>query len=223
MSHSLLTNVRKLSSIAFGLASRRHRVGSASRLLAYSLNSMPLSCMMQYLKYAPRLPDAALIDAKILADRLALLKLLPQGGIVAEIGVFRGEFSNVIAQACQPDEFHLIDIDLSPLSNIPPAAETHEGDSSTILSQFPVDYFDWLYIDGDHSYDGVKRDLQAAHLALKSGGHLMCNDYANWCSAAAQPYGIARAVNELILEEKYQVIGLGLHPAGLHDILLRKP
>jgi hypothetical protein len=34
---------------------------------------------------------------------------------------------------------------------------------------------------------------------------------------------VARAVNELIIAEGYSVEGLALHPAGLYDILIRKP
>jgi hypothetical protein len=101
--------------------------------------------------------------------------------------------------------------------------EKHEGDSPSILAQFAAGHFDWLYIDADHSYEGVTRDLAAAHRVLKPGGFLMCNDYTNWCSTAVTPYGVARAVNELILNEGYSVAGLALHPAGLYDILIRKP
>ena len=106
---------------------------------------------------------------------------------------------------------------------MPGPIELHEGDSSTILATFPAAHLDWIYIDGDHAYSGVSKDLEAAHRALKPGGFLMCNDYSNWCSAAATPYGVAKAVNELILTEGYKVRGFGLHPAGLHDILIQKP
>lgn len=223
MSQNFITKIKKFNAIAFGLTSKGSRVGSARRLLAYLLNRMPSDSMKRYLNYAPRLPDDTLTKAKLFADRDVMLQIMPQGGVVAEVGVLYGEFSCLIAKTCQPDEFHLIDIDLSLLGPIPMKVEMHEGDSSTTLTRFPPGYFDWIYIDGDHSYDGVKRDLKAAHRALKSGGHLMCNDYSNWCSAAALPYGVARAVNELIIEEGYGVVGLGLHPAGLHDILIRKP
>ena len=80
-----------------------------------------------------------------------------------------------------------------------------------------------IYIDGDHSYEGITKNIHAAHQTLRPGGFLMSgNDYANWCSAAATPYGVARAVNEFIVAESYKVRGLALHPAGLHDILIQK-
>jgi len=47
---------------------------------------------------------------KIIKTRNNLLKLLPQKLIIAEIGVFEGEFSNIILNECNPNELHLIDI-----------------------------------------------------------------------------------------------------------------
>jgi hypothetical protein len=177
----------------------------------------------RYLELAPRLPETALANAKLYPDREAMLHALPKGGTVGEIGVWKGDFSRDISRICGPDRFHLIDIDFTPFQAVAGPVEMHQGDSSTILGRFGEATFDWLYIDGDHSYAGVQRDLAASHRALKPCGYLMCNDYANWCSLAVAPYGVARAVNEFIVREGYSVEGLALHPAGLPDILIRKP
>lgn len=177
----------------------------------------------RHLELAPRLPEMALTNAKLYPDREAMLHALPKGGTVGEVGVWKGDFSRNILRICGPHRFHLIDIDFTPLQPVAGPVEMHEGDSSTILGRFGEATFDWLYIDGDHSYAGVQRDLVASHRALKPGGYLMCNDYANWCSLAVTPYGVARAVNEFIVREGYSVDGLALHPAGLPDILIRKP
>lgn len=222
MSNNVVAFAGKVASILIGLASKVRRIESAERLLAYALGSVPTDDMKRHLEYAPRLPDEALRDARLFADREAMLSLLPKGGTVAEVGVLRGEFSCAIVRHCGPDKLHLIDIDLSPLGHVPGPIETHEGDSAAILAGFPEAHFDWIYIDGDHSYEGIANDIRAAHPVLKPGGFLMCNDYANWCSAAATPYGVARAVSEFIIAENYLVRGLALHPAGLHDILIQK-
>jgi SAM-dependent methyltransferase len=212
--------ITRAASFARGLASPKGRVETAQKLLAYTLSKIDWT---QHLEIAPPLPEQALISAKLYSDREAMLHALPKGGIVAEVGVYRGEFSNAIARICKPAVFHLIDIDFGPLGDIPMPVEKHEGDSSTVLSEFEPCSFDWIYIDADHSYDGVMKDLAAAHRALKPGGLLMCNDYSNWCSSSAVPYGVARAVNEFVIRESYAVLGLALQGGSLPDILIEKP
>lgn len=219
----MLSFAHKAGSVLLGLASRRNRVESARRLLAYSIESMPSDEQKRWLEYAPVLPEDRFASSGLFPSKAAMLKALPKGGRVAEVGVYKGTFSRKIAEVCRPDEFHLIDIDFTPFEPFDYPVTRHQGDSATILRGFAPGYFDWLYIDADHSYAGVKRDLAAAHRALKPGGHLMCNDYSNWCSGSAVPYGVERAVNELILAEGYTVHALRFHPASLHDILIRKP
>lgn len=176
-----------------------------------------------HLEFAPRLPEQALSDARLYPDREAMLHALPKGGTVGEVGVWKGDFSRAIARICGPERFHLIDLNFAPFQPVTGPVKKHQGDSSTILAGFPAATFDWLYIDGNHSYAGVTKDLAAAHRAIKPGGYLMCNDYTNWCSPSVTPYGVAKAVNELVIREGYSVEGLALHPAGLPDILIRKP
>lgn len=197
------------------------RVRAFEKVVERLLWRLPRERVEEHLEVAPPLPQEALEGARLYADRVAMLDALPKGGVVAEVGTWRGDFSRRIIEKCRPDAFHLIDMDFAPLD---PAieGERHEGDSSTILRSFPTASFDWIYIDGDHSYEGARKDLEAAHVALKPGGYLMCNDYTNWCSLAVQPYGVARAVNEFVIREKYKVRGLALETAGNHDILLQK-
>jgi hypothetical protein len=48
-------------------------------------------------------------NAKLLANRNALLKVLPKNGVVAEIGVDEGDFSEMILECCNPRNLHLVD------------------------------------------------------------------------------------------------------------------
>ena len=50
-----------------------------------------------------------------------------------------------------------------------------EADSATALRQ-QTGTFDYIFIDGDHSYAGAKRDLLAALPLLKKGGYLAVDD-----------------------------------------------
>jgi predicted O-methyltransferase YrrM len=58
-----------------------------------------------------------------------------------------------------------------------------------------TEQFSIIYIDGDHRYEGVKRDLHNAAKVLQIGGILWCDDYI-WLQDDIQ-----RAVDEF-LEEK---------------------
>lgn len=54
--------------------------------------------------------------------------------------------------------------------------ELHEGDSSTMLASFPEEYFDWIYIDADHAYEGVCKDIQQGYAKVKPDGMMVFND-----------------------------------------------
>lgn len=51
---------------------------------------------------------------------------------------------------------------------------------------------DFVFIDGDHSYEGVARDIKAWKPKVKPGGWLMGHDYGNKPDG-----GVRRAVDEL--------------------------
>jgi hypothetical protein len=60
-------------------------------------------------------------------------------------------------------------------------------------ASFPDDTMDWVYIDGDHTYEAVKGDLEAYYRTVKPGGLLAGDDYgtAGWWED-----GVTRAVDE---------------------------
>jgi predicted O-methyltransferase YrrM len=61
-------------------------------------------------------------------------------------------------------------------------------------SSFSDESLDWVYIDADHSYDGVKRDLDAYFRKVKPGGFIAGDDYGQgdkWFG-----HGVTRAVDE---------------------------
>jgi predicted O-methyltransferase YrrM len=76
----------------------------------------------------------------------------------------------------------------------------HEGDSSTELSKLADETFDWIYIDGDHSFAGISRDINEATRLIKREGLVIFNDYTVYSPLERKQYGVARAVNDLCLE-----------------------
>ena len=55
------------------------------------------------------LNNANVKNASVLSDRESLVKKMPTSGIVAEIGVNKGKFSEMILQLNNPEKLHLID------------------------------------------------------------------------------------------------------------------
>ena len=129
-----------------------------------------------------------------------------------------GKFSKSILEICRPSKLHLIDLNLQEYS-IRERFQSdidadvvclHEGDSSIIIQGFPDRYFDFIYIDGDHTYQGVKRDIQAATSKLTESGFLLFNDYTYWSPVECTPYGVIHAVNELCLEQDWEAVYFSL-------------
>ena len=178
----------------------------------------------------PMLAQRHLENCRVLPDRESVLRQMKVGGICAEVGVQTGEFSKSILGICRPSKLHLIDLDLQGfsirelfLSEVDAGAVClHEGDSSTILQGFPEGYFDFIYIDADHSYQGVKRDIQAATPKLTDSGFLIFNDYTYWSPAECKPYGVIHAVNELCLEQDWEAVYFSLAHYMYCDIVIRR-
>ena len=62
--------------------------------------------------------------------------------------------------------------------------------------------FDLIYVDGDHGYEGVIRDLNFAEQLRTFGGHILMDDYLhakNLPHKTDDRYGIYQAVREFLL------------------------
>lgn len=56
-------------------------------------------------------------------------------------------------------------------------AVIHCGTSAEVLTTFPDGYYDWIYIDGDHSEAAVRADLELAWRKVRAGGIIAGDDY----------------------------------------------
>jgi len=143
--------------------------------------------------------------------RLYALLAAPRGGVCAEVGVWQGAFSARLVQLRAPRELHLIDpwhfeaslpermyggseaksqddMDAIMASVVDrfsgnACVNIHRGKSADLVKLFPDAHFDWVYIDGDHSYDAVLSDLNAWFSKVKPGGRIVCDDYV-WVDEA---------------------------------------
>jgi len=66
--------------------------------------------------------------------------------------------------------------------------------------QFEDGLFGLVYIDGDHTYEGVKKDLNAWYPKVSKGG-IICGDDIGWA-------GVKQAVDEFFIgmNRDYQII-----------------
>ena len=134
-----------------------------------------------------------------------LLESLPKGGIVAEVGVWEGNFSQRILEICAPKELHLIDPWLfqpefggtgfgrkknkDRMQDIyeevrtkfadTPAVSIHRGKSEDAFAAFEDGYFDWVYLDGNHHAPFIDNDIAIALEKVKPNGIIAGDDY-NW-------------------------------------------
>ena len=175
---------------------------------------------------APRLEARYLQHCRVVPSRYDLLPLMPKGGRVAEIGTQYGQFAGHIARVCQPEELHLYDLSFKGFDaglvrqeGVP--VILHEGDSSANLQQDDLP-LDWVYLDGDHSYEGVKKDLLALNERVAPGGTIICNDYTPWSPLEACVYGIPKAIHEFCADHGWGFRYLALHVWGYHDVALQR-
>ena len=75
----------------------------------------------------------------------------------------------------------------------------HLGDSSTLLAVFSDGHFAWIYIDGDHSELGVKRDADCAARKIGTDGLLVFNDYMLWSPMEMTDYGVLPVTNRMLV------------------------
>jgi hypothetical protein len=69
--------------------------------------------------------------------------------------------------------------------------EAEKGLSDEMLSTLPSESFDIVYLDGDHSYDAVVRDIEQSIPLLRDGGILCGDDFD-----PEHHEGVVRAVTE---------------------------
>lgn len=172
---------------------------------------------------AKLLRSDALSEARLYANRFQMLQDMISGGTGAEIGVQTGNFSRWLLDAVGAQHLFLYDLNTGLTRQDvldDPRTTVLIGDSSGNLNKADDQSFDWIYIDGDHSQTGAKRDTDVARRKIKPGGLLIFNDYTPWSVGEVMPYGIMPVVNDLI-NEGYPVMGVALAPHGYFDIAVR--
>lgn len=195
-----------------------------------------------YDRYDKTLPQISLSEThiqnlKVLPHRISLLQHIPQGGIGAEVGVDRGDFSLNILKYVRPQKLHLVDAWHSERYHTglrqvveerlaealaTGQVEIHQGLSVERAQDFEEASLDWIYLDAGHSYQAVHQDLYAYVSKIKPGGLIMGHDYVlgNWNGLVR--YGVIDAVHEFCVKENWEMVYLTIDALEQPSFALKK-
>ena len=108
------------------------------------------------------------------------------------------------------------DVEFLITSNFPNIDfELFEGNSNEIL-KIIKEKFEIIFIDGGHSYETVKKDLELSESLLSDGGLIILDDYTNRNAEVKVGFGITRLVSELD-KNKWDIQISKLPDLFLHD------
>lgn len=162
-----------------------------------------------------------ILNGSILANREHLLEVLPKNGIIAEIGVDNGFFTEQIINIAKPKKLYLIDSWSSKrygqnkfefvknkfsqeIKN--KKIEILRSNSIDTAELFQNNYFDWIYIDTDHSYSTTVQELNAYENKIKDNGFICGHDYVmgNW--SKSNKYGVIESVAEFTCKKNWKLV-----------------
>ena len=160
-------------------------------------------------------------------DRAQILPFLPADGVVAEIGVALGDFSQRILTEGRVSKLHLIDpwvhqdrsdystddnnvsmdeqeqryIDIQNRYADEIGAgqvEVHRAYSQDKMPDFEDRSLDWVYIDGMHTFDAVTTDLALSWEKVRDDGFILGHDFTNGPLGQKQQFGVVEAVTQFV-------------------------
>ncbi len=173
-------------------------------------------------------------------SRKWILDFVPKRSTGAEIGVFRGHFSEHICDIVKPRKLYLIDPwttigeffgwggDYTANDTLPTSVARDEArlrsalfpETETVIVEgmFPAcadaleEPLDWIYLDASHKYEPTLAELRAIVKFLKPGGLILGDDWS------ADPYhvhhGVMRACHTFLRETSFDIVAAGRVGSG---------
>lgn len=164
-----------------------------------------------------------------------LLPLLAWEPVAAEIGVAGGDFSRKILDGCRPRRLHLIDPwawqtgDYRYDTTNGPSQEVQDARFDGVLARFlpeiadgrvfihrqyswaaardfKDDSLDWVFIDGDHTYNGCLGDLISYAPKIKSGGFIAGDDFSTLPGYREMKIDVVRAVLDFVRQGEWEIL-----------------
>lgn len=186
------------------------------------------------------------------ASRIDILTCLAPRGIAAEIGTAEAYYAGYLLAGLKPKKLHLIDPwrfqDIPDYLKDANNTSDEEGDrryqavlekfeepiragvveihrtlSTEIAGSFPDEYFDFIHIDGNHTYSACLADLHAFDRKVKRNGFMTGHDYQTIPIARKDNHnGVVLAVNHFIIEMGYTFLALTFEEAPTY-IIVKNP
>jgi hypothetical protein len=197
----------------------------------------------------------------VMTDRNGIAGLIPKNAVWAEVGVYKGDFSQIIIDRCAPSKYYLIDNWRFDLRDHNPAEENtenfsnfkgrihweHYGDDANAhqeenyrnvtarfsaveaveviraestkgIDRLPDASLDVIYIDANHQYEYVLRDMLHAKPKLKPGGIMFMDDFYEGPGGYEQNDGVMGAVNSFV--KRYDYIYLAASCGSFANVAL---
>jgi Methyltransferase domain len=197
----------------------------------------------------------------VMTDRNGIAGLIPKNVVWAEVGVYKGDFSQFIINCCAPSKYYLIDnwrfetrdhnprdddtenfsgfrgrIHWSHYGNDAnahqeenygqvkerfagvPAVEIIRAESTKGIDSLPEASLDVIYIDANHQYEYVLRDMTHAKSKLKPGGIMFMDDFYEGPGGHEQNEGVMGAVNTFV--KRYDYVYLAASCGSFSNVAL---
>lgn len=171
-----------------------------------------------------------MIDLSSFASREALIEHFKPSGYGIEIGVYKGYFANHILNNSNNLELYLLDCwqeqDKSLYQDILNTntkemalclTETINNNinhfnrikiikdfSDNAINFFEDNFFDFIYIDANHSYEAAKNDINKWFKKVKKGGLFAGHDYLDGINGNGV-FGVKSAVDEFAKEYNIKI------------------
>jgi hypothetical protein len=83
------------------------------------------------------------------------------------------------------------------------------------VKHFPDNFFDLVYIDADHAFEGCYRDICDWYPKVKKNGFLLGDDYKEHLTMTRVKFGVIRAVNKFTRENNLSYFVFPISKWGL--------
>lgn len=174
-----------------------------------------------------------------------LYDMVPKNGIGAELGVCRGQNAVQLFFRTKPSLMYLVDIWKELDGNKKGDPNIWYGDHHDYIGKlfkdeiekskivlykgYTVDFLnsiedshlDWAYVDSNHHYQCINRELAILAKKVKKGGIVMGHDY---CNSPPNPKGfgssIVRAVNERVQNGDFKMKAVTKEEASSYFLMV---